>query len=190
MGSRTALILVFSSITVALALAAWLSVRLAGVLQSTLLRLLLAAATSFCFLAAPAASVLWLTALMKVWYRIWYIDLPLPILLVPVLAAVLVASVAVKLTHPTRLSRALVVTYAWAGFFGAVNIFNGCAPGWCGRYGFPFPYYEWSDATLSFNGLITDPFRSQAVVQNAVVFLAVAFPLLLISSRTAHRTAA
>ena len=35
---------------------------------------------------------------------------------------------------------------------GGLNITNWCSPGWCERYGFPFPYSWWSDAILIMDG--------------------------------------
>jgi hypothetical protein len=36
--------------------------------------------------------------------------------------------------------------------FSALNLINWCSPGWCERFGFPFPYSWWSDAVLIMNG--------------------------------------
>ncbi len=182
MRSITVLLLVLPIVATALALAAWMSVRLSEFVRRRSLRFLLASATSFFFVGAPAVLVLWLAALMKVWYRVWYIDLPFFMLLGPSAAGVVSAYVAIRRTQAGGFSRALVVTYAWAGFFGAINILNRCASGWCGRYGFPFLYYEWSDAVVVFNGVVPEPFRPEAVGLNALVFLLVLLPLLLTST--------
>lgn len=49
--------------------------------------------------------------------------------------------------QPTALT---VVTMLVLAALNAVNL---CAPGWCGAYGFPFPYYSWSDARPIINGV-------------------------------------
>jgi hypothetical protein len=36
--------------------------------------------------------------------------------------------------------------------FTLLNIANWCSPGWCERFGFPFPYSWWSDAIIVMNG--------------------------------------
>lgn len=33
-----------------------------------------------------------------------------------------------------------------AGTFATLNLANWCSPGWCARFGFPFPYSWWSDS--------------------------------------------
>ena len=36
--------------------------------------------------------------------------------------------------------------------FTVLNLANLCNPGWCARFGFPFPYLWWSDAVVEING--------------------------------------
>jgi hypothetical protein len=51
---------------------------------------------------------------------------------------------------------------------GALNITNWCNPGWCERYGFPFPYSWFSDAILIMNGRNwTAGFSALALLGNA-----------------------
>lgn len=49
--------------------------------------------------------------------------------------------------------RPTALTAVTALVLAALNAVNLCAPGWCGAYGFPFPYYSWSDAIATINGV-------------------------------------
>ncbi|HYI10483.1 MAG TPA: hypothetical protein VEK57_15590 [Thermoanaerobaculia bacterium] len=53
------------------------------------------------------------------------------------------------LPHRMRPTALAAVTLSILAALNAVNL---CAPGWCGWYGLPFPYYSWSDAMMTFNG--------------------------------------
>jgi hypothetical protein len=134
-------------------------------------------------LASPAVSV-WLATLNpRLPTIVWYVDLPLPLLIVAPLVACLVAWSLVR--HDTDRATAMgaVAIWSWAGLFGSMNTANFCNPGWCGRYGFPFPYYSWSDAIVVWNGEWPDHFHATSLVLNGLVFLAVAILLCRLTSR-------
>ena len=116
--------------------------------------------------------------------HVWFYDLRLPILLVPVSVAVLVSWPLARAHRPTR-ARVAVGLWAWVAFAGVLNTVNKCSPGWCGSYGFPVPFYSWSDAVISFNGETPQPFIPGALVFDALVVIA---PFLVISLReVTHR---
>lgn len=175
------LVLTFALTAIALALIGWLSIRIGDAIASFYGRAVIAAVVSACFLAGPAVATLWFTALVRTWYRVWFIDLPILILLSPVMLATLAAYLAMRtgIQHDAWRSAALV-TYACSALFGVLNIVNFCSPGWCGRYGFPFAYYEWSDSVMIFDGVWPDPYHPEALPLNAGVFLGVLAMLLLI----------
>lgn len=50
------------------------------------------------------------------------------------------------LRHVPRRWRPAALTVVTILVLAVLNAVNLCAPGWCGAYGFPFPYYFWSDA--------------------------------------------
>jgi len=165
-------VLVIVLLAAMLATAAWLSIRLVDFRQTTLLGAIVAMMTFAAYLLAPAVAIVWFTALRRVYYRVWYLDLPLPLLLAPVSVA-LAATWVVARIKSVQGSPLLpmLVTYAWSGAFGALNVSNFCQPGWCGRYGFPFTYYEWSDAIMSINGVTPSPFHAEALNANAVILV-------------------
>jgi hypothetical protein len=43
------------------------------------------------------------------------------------------------------------------GVFVGLDAWNRCQPGWCGRFGVPFTYYEWSDEIPTINGVTRWP---------------------------------
>ena len=58
--------------------------------------------------------------------------------------------------------------------FAVLNVANWCNPGWCERFGFPFPYSWWSDAIVIMNGENLTAGRSFiALLANLSVFLLV-----------------
>jgi hypothetical protein len=184
------LVLTFSVTAAGLALLAWLSIRIGDEFESGYVRIALAALLSACFVGGPAAAVLWFTALVKVWYRIWFVDLPMPVLVAPVIVASIAAWLATRTGVRDRTWRATALAVcAWSGFFGVLNIVNFCSPGWCGWYGFPFPYYEWSDSVMVINGVWPNPYHPAAIPLNAFTFAAVT-TLLLLVVRMARRKAA
>jgi hypothetical protein len=46
--------------------------------------------------------------------------------------------------------RPALLFYAWLLGFTAANVVNRCSPGWCATVGFPFAWYAWSDALVTF----------------------------------------
>ena len=81
-----------------------------------------------------------------------------------------------RLIFPRRGSES---SYRWhlkfwltAFAFTVLNIANWCSPGWCERFGFPFPYSWWSDAIISMNGEnLTEGLSLLALTGNMMVFL-------------------
>jgi len=69
----------------------------------------------------------------------------------------------------------VVSLLAWTSFFGVANTVNRCQPGWCGRYGFPFVYFSWSDAVAIVNGKSGTPFNAVASVVDAAIIIAGVF---------------
>ena len=64
--------------------------------------------------------------------------------------------------------------------FTVLNVANWCSPGWCERFGFPFPYSWWSDAIIIMNGEnLTAGFSFMAVLANVSLFLLVVAVLSL-----------
>jgi len=56
--------------------------------------------------------------------------------------------------------------------FAVLNVANWCSPGWCERFGFPFPYSWWSDAIIVMNGEnLTAGTSLIALVANISVFV-------------------
>ena len=51
------------------------------------------------------------------------------------------------------------------------NSMNMCSPSWCGRFGFPFPYYSWSDAIIVFNGESSSPWSPTAAILDVIVYV-------------------
>jgi hypothetical protein len=56
----------------------------------------------------------------------------------------------------------------------ALNVINSCSPGWCERFGFPFPYSSWSDAIVYFNDSTPSPWSP----------IGAAFDLVAVSAAT------
>ena len=176
------LVVTFALITITLALMGWLSIRTGDSIRLFYGRVILAGVVAICFLAGPAVATVWVTALVKTWYRIWFIDLPSFVLLSPIVVATLATYFATRdrIQHESWRAAALA-TYACSGLFGVLNIVNFCSPGWCGRYGFPFAYYEWSDSVMVFNGVWPDPYHPERIPLNAAVFVgAIAIILLIV----------
>jgi hypothetical protein len=101
-----------------------------------------------------------------------YIDPPQFIYWLPaVLAACLIA--AAVLLFPARPAS----TFRYRSSFVALlfllallNLTNFCAPGWCERFGFPFPYTWWSDAIVMVDGRnLTAGFSTIAILLNVAV---------------------
>ncbi|HKR63377.1 MAG TPA: hypothetical protein VJZ00_06560 [Thermoanaerobaculia bacterium] len=158
------LIIAVSVMCVALALVAWIATRA----PSSKIGSLIAAIVGSCvFAGAGLALEFWVAALSP--FDGPRVDLPVPLLLFPVLFGGTPAWIAVHRAH--RGQRTLAVL-AWSGLLGALNVANFCNPGWCGRYGLPFSYYTWSDAVIMFNGEMPNPFSARALVADGVIFVA------------------
>lgn len=82
--------------------------------------------------------------------------------------------------HRTATWRAAYAAVAFA--FVLVNVTNSCRPGWCGRYGVPFVYYEWSDAVIMGEH---PQFNRIGFLSNFVVFAAVSAGLSFLYRRGA-----
>jgi hypothetical protein len=85
-----------------------------------------------------------------------YIDPPQFIFWVPALFAVCLIALATFL-FPARGTPGSTFRYrasfvALLLLFALLNCMNFCSPGWCERFGFPFPYSWWSDAILIMEG--------------------------------------
>jgi hypothetical protein len=97
--------------------------------------------------------------------------------LVPVAYAMCLVLIhlALRKTRPaartSRNARGLVAGSVTLLFFLFINTVNQCSPGWCGAYGFPLHYSEWSDAKVIFNGvnLSDKPFIPAAFAEDAAV---------------------
>jgi hypothetical protein len=111
-----------------------------------------------------------------------FIDPPLLLVFYP-FAFALVVLAATHLLFPIRATpfdalRWRVAFVAFVLVFAAFNFANWCSPGWCERFGFPFPYSWWSDAIFVINGVNVGAGHSTfAVLANVVVliFVSVAF---------------
>jgi len=72
--------------------------------------------------------------------------------------------------------------------FTVLNIANWCSPGWCERFGFPFPYSWWSDAIMIINGEnLTAGHSLIAFLTNILVFLFVVAALACSYRRSLRR---
>jgi hypothetical protein len=132
------------------------------------------ALTCMLFLLAPPAMAIWVAAINpRLPAFIWYVDLPLPVLLLPPALASLIGWRLTRRDLSATMTRPIAV-WAWAGFFGAMNTANFCNPGWCGRYGFPFSYFTWSDAMIIWNDQPPDNLHEVSLVLNIFVFFTVA----------------
>ena len=70
--------------------------------------------------------------------------------------------------------------------FAVANSIWGGSPGWAGWIGFPFWWYRYSDAQLTFDGSSPSPWTPGAAVADGIIFVAVLFTLLLIDRRGRH----
>jgi hypothetical protein len=65
-----------------------------------------------------------------------------------------------------------------------LNGWNRCQPGWCGRYGLPLTYYEWSDEIPELNGVIQRPrVAVPALVADVAVAVGAATLVAAVGSR-------
>jgi hypothetical protein len=117
--------------------------------------------------------------------HVWFYDLRLPWLLAPGLVSILSVWSLIR-REVDWFVRASFGLWAWAAFIGVFNTLNKCSPGWCGSYGFPFPFYSWSDAIVIIDGEWPKPFTPFALVFDALFFLA---PFLVLIMRSRSRAA-
>ena len=69
--------------------------------------------------------------------------------------------------------------------FTGLNVANWCSPGWCERFGFPFPYSWWSDAIIIMNGEnLTAGHSLIAFLVNISLFLVVVVVLAALYRRS------
>jgi hypothetical protein len=58
--------------------------------------------------------------------------------------------------------------------FALLNLANWCSPGWCERFGFPFPYSWWSDGIMIMNGVnLTAGVSRLALFGNGILLVVV-----------------
>lgn len=74
-----------------------------------------------------------------------------------------------------RVGLARTVFWVTAVALSTLNLANWCSPGWCQRFGFPFPYSWWSDAILVMNGVnLTAGTSILAIVADFIILLGAA----------------
>jgi len=66
-----------------------------------------------------------------------------------------------------------------------LNLVNWCSPGWCARFGFPFPYSWWSDSIMVINGVTFGAGTSRTA---AVADLGVLVAVTILLVRSARRS--
>jgi len=87
-----------------------------------------------------------------------------------------------------RAARPRLVFVAAALVFALANFVNRCQPGWCEEFGFPFTYWDRSDAFIRIDGVpINGHTRPAAAVGNAAILLMAAALLALLSRRSSTR---
>jgi hypothetical protein len=113
-----------------------------------------------------------------------FID-PAPFLgFVPAVAAIVLVALS-RLAFPagdhpkvTLMYRAYFVSLLFV--LAVLNLANWCTPGWCERFGFPFPYSWWSDAIVVMNGEnLSAGVSSIALALNVAVAAAASYSLFL-----------
>ena len=121
-----------------------------------------------------------------------YIDPPFFVFWIPAVVATLLI-VAARLLFPSAAGRDGTAKYR-AGFvamlllFALLNCANWCSPGWCERYGFPFPYSWWSDAMLVMAGKnLTAGFSRIAIFLDIAVAAAASWALAAYYRRSISR---
>ena len=112
--------------------------------------------------------------------------------LAPVMFAAFAFAVGKRMLGGAWGGRRAVLFYGWLLGFTAANVVNRCSPGWCVTVGFPFTWYAWSDALLTFGndgvGYFIDGIgKVVSAVLNLFTFVAVAS--LLMRVRVGGRSA-
>lgn len=68
--------------------------------------------------------------------------------------------------------------FSTALVFALLNVVNWCSPGWCERYGFPLPYWSWSDSIVIVNGEnLTADVSVVALVANVLLLALVGYAM-------------
>jgi hypothetical protein len=108
----------------------------------------------------------------------------------PVFAVLLLSVAAILFPASCAHSDAWRIGYGLAVVaFVVLNLTNRCVPGWCGQFGLPFTWFEFSDAIGSFNGEPQNPFRFGAFAAD-VAFLVSASTAAAVTYRKRHSVAA
>jgi hypothetical protein len=77
--------------------------------------------------------------------------------------------------HAPRAGLARTAFWLTAVALATINLANLCNPGWCERFGLPFPYSWWSDSIMVVNGWTVSAGKSVlAIVANVVILLGTA----------------
>jgi len=85
---------------------------------------------------------------------------------------------------PSRAFRWRAAFAALVVGFVVMNAWNWCSPGWCERYGFPFPYRWWSDGIVMMNGEdLTAGWSLTAAIADVSVLIATAAALAVFYRR-------
>lgn len=98
--------------------------------------------------------------------------------LAPGLAAAFCAGLAHSLIPPRIGARSPVgwrlLFLSVIAIFALLNLANWCSPGWCERFGFPFPYSWWSDGIMIMNGVnLTAGVSRLALFGNGILLVVV-----------------
>ena len=110
--------------------------------------------------------------------------------LLPAVASVAIVVAGYSLFRRSQVPSATKWRIAFVGAcfgFAFLNLANWCSPGWCERFGFPFPYSWWSDAIIIMNGKNLSAGASTLAL--AANFATFAF-VVVVMVRTARRKAA
>jgi len=62
----------------------------------------------------------------------------------------------------------VILAVATIAFFAVLDTTNLCNPGWCGRYGFPFEYREWSDGIIDSKDFGIEPVAGRVAIAVAL----------------------
>jgi hypothetical protein len=106
-----------------------------------------------------------------------YDEAPATLVWIPPIAAALLVAISIAL-FPQREGR-IALRYRFcfvvlALGFAMLNCINWCAPGWCGRFGFPLTYSWFSDGVLVVNGESVSVGWSSGALASNIIIAAVA----------------
>jgi hypothetical protein len=102
--------------------------------------------------------------------RVWIDPSPFALGIPIIVGLPLLALLRSRFLRNDHASRGLLI--AWCTLVLLLSTVNWCAPGWCAHYGFPFSFYGWSDAMISFNGWEPSPFNAVTFVLDLAVWVA------------------